>query len=99
MLYLIFGSSGGLGSNLVKFFKKDKKNVKGLDISASAYTDYLIDFNDTKKLISLVKKKSVCPMRWQSVVYTVQYPNNRIKGGDILENYIIKENNLITLQV
>ena len=49
MLYLIFGSSGGLGSNLVKFFKKIK-NVKGLDISASAYTDYLIDFNDTKKI-------------------------------------------------
>tara|TARA_A100001388_G_scaffold277138_1_gene267025 strand:+ start:1894 stop:2637 length:744 start_codon:yes stop_codon:yes gene_type:complete len=97
MLYLIFGSSGGLGSNLVKFFKKDKKNVKGLDISASAYTDYLIDFNDTKKLISLVKE--IClPYEMAICCIYCAIPNNRIRGGDILENYIIKENNLITLQ-
>ena len=55
MLYLVFGSSGGLGSNLVKSFKK-KKKMKGHDICESDYTDYLLDFNDTKKLISLVKK-------------------------------------------
>ena len=97
MLYLVFGSSGGLGSNLVKSFKKEKKNVKGLDICESAYTDYLIDFNDAKKLISLVKK--IClPYEMPICCIYCAIPNNRIKGSNTLENYIIKENNLITLQ-
>ena len=63
---ILTGSSGLIGSNLLNFFKKNKKNINcfGIDPSAKKFSSYyekeinlVVDFFSAKKIKNYLYKK------------------------------------------
>jgi short-subunit dehydrogenase len=93
---IVTGSAGGLGKALYEEFKKNKKDVFGIDIRDSEYTDLQIDFNNLNSLNTIVKNVkfklssiSFCHAIGNSIKEIKKYDEETFRFVNAESNYIL----------
>ncbi len=98
MLFIVFGSSGALGSFLIDSLNSNQLNTLGLDLNDSETTDYVIDFRNIENFSNLLEQIIRQTQEPICSIYCA-IPSSRIRGECQLKEYIKSENNLIELHI
>mgnify|MGYP003956538335 CR=1 FL=1 len=97
MIFIILGSSGGLGSYIINTLRAEGKCIYGLDLMPSQTTTDVVDFaniENLKSCINSIVSSNVGPF---CCVYAA-IPSNRTRGQAKLLEYLQESNSMISLQ-
>lgn len=93
-IYIIIGSSGGLGSYMVSQLRNEGLTVFGLDILPSSYTDYVLPTDDDEFCIQSISTILASHSGPVAIILSVA-SGNRLKGGSTLRDHLYRASDLL----